>query len=119
MTPRTLPSVTLLQFAFLDVLWNGFQTGKEMRCRLERRGVYEGNVAFYRVIQRLKEADLVTAWRIDRDEEDYPGKQCCYELTEAGRDEVIVTRAFYCRSAQLPEEPEHVSRVPFGSPWPS
>lgn len=99
MTPRTLPTVTPLQFVFLDVLSDGTLTGKEMRRKLRRRGACRSPIAFYRVIQRLKQAGLVTARRVPKDQGQFRGAQCKYSVTKAGRDAVAVTRAFYSQAA--------------------
>ena len=74
-----------------------------MRARLARRRVCSSAVAFFRVIQRLKKAELISAKTIKRDPGEYPGKQCRYKLTRAGRREVAATRAFYGELAELRE----------------
>ena len=99
MTERTRPSVTPLQFAYLDVLSDGTHKGKELRDKLRRRGAYRSHLTFYRVIQRLKRAGLVSARRVPRDRGEYRGAQCEYTVTIAGRAAVAVTRAFYDQAA--------------------
>ena len=80
--PRTLPVVTPLQSAYLAVLTDGPLTGKEMRAELSYCGWHRRKAAFFRVIQTLKQANLIDATRIPREEEEYRGAQCVDELTQ-------------------------------------
>ena len=109
MKPRFVPTASQLQCAFLAVLYLGPCTGREMRARLARRRVGGSAVAFFRVIQRLKKSELISAEKIDREPDEYPGKQCRYKLTRAGRREVVAIRAFYGDVAGLPEAAEDVT----------
>ena len=95
MIRRTIPTVTPLQYAYLEVLRRGERSGTEMRSRLWRRGAYTSRAAIYKVIDRLKELRLITARRIRRDSGRSPGSLCCYSLTGAGKYEVEVTLRFY------------------------
>jgi DNA-binding MarR family transcriptional regulator len=55
MTPSTLPTVSPLQYAYLEALYHGKKTAKEMRTQLSRRGVRNNPFAFYRTIRWLKD----------------------------------------------------------------
>jgi len=86
------PIATPLQCLFLAELATGAKTGKELRVRLSAWGWEHGRLSFYRVIRRMKDAGLITAKRIARDPDEYPGPQCVYELTERGWDDVVLVR---------------------------
>jgi len=100
MRRRTLPTVTPLQFVFLDMLTDGFLTGKQLRAKLERSRACRSPIGFYRVVQRLKKAGLITARPITRDRGEYRGAQGLYQLTDGGRDVVAATRRFYGKAAR-------------------
>ena len=97
---RNAHIVTPTQFAFSTVLTERALTGKQMRAELARCGVHRSELAFYRVIQRLKQENLVTARRIPRDEGEYRGAQSRYELTQAGNEAVAVMRGLYRKAAR-------------------
>ena len=100
MKSRILPTVTQLQFAYLDALSDGFLTGEQLRTKLERSGVCRNPIAFYRVMQRLKKTGLVNGWLITYATSENPGPDGIYELTQAGEDLLAETRAFYRKSAR-------------------
>ena len=100
MKPRTLPTVTQLQFAYLEALEDGFLTGEQLRTKLERLGVCRNPIAFYRVMQRLKKTGLVNGWLIMYAKSEKPGPDGIYELSQAGEDLLAKTRAFYRKSAR-------------------
>ena len=100
MRRRTLPSVTPLQFVFLSVLFNGKKAGKDMRASLRQRRAYKSLFAFYRVIQRLTTANLVTSCKDEALLRGYLGQERIYELTPAGRAAVTKTRKFYGQAAR-------------------
>ncbi len=89
------PSVTDLQYVFLDELSRGSKTGRHLRIRLQARGWNGKRLAFQRLIRRLKDAGLLVARRIPRDKDEYRGSQSLYELTETGWDAVIKARDSY------------------------
>ncbi|MFC1640166.1 replication-relaxation family protein [Gemmatimonadota bacterium] len=100
MKSRFLPTVTQLQFLYLDALSDGFLTGEQLRTKLERCGVCRNPIAFYRVMQRLKKTGLVKGYGITYAEGESPGPHGIYELTQAGEDLLAKTRAFYRKSAR-------------------
>ncbi len=69
-----------------------------MRTELARCGVRKSKDAFFRVMQRLKQANLVSATRIPRPEGESPGAQSLYQLTREGRDAAAVMRALYTKA---------------------
>ena len=107
MTPCRLPTVTPLQFAYLEALYDGKKTGKEMRAKLSRRGVRKSPIAFYRTIRWLKNATLVTSSKSATETGGYLGPVCVYRLTKAGRDAVADARAFNDRQVSA-HEAHHV-----------
>ena len=97
---RELPLVTPLQFAFLTVLTESAFSGNRMRAELARCGVFKSKDAFFRVMQRLKEANLVTASRIPRPEGEPPGAQSVYELTRDGVGATALMRGLYGKAGR-------------------
>jgi len=97
---RELPLVTPLQFAFLTVLTESALTGSQMRAELAGCGVHKSKDAFFRVMQRLKGADLVTASRIPRPEGEAPGAQAVYELTGDGVGATALMRGLYGKAGR-------------------
>ncbi len=91
-------TVTKLQHLFLDELSRGNKTGRHLRVRLEALGWTGKRVAFQRIIRKLREAGLIRATRIPREEGEYRGSQSLYQLTESGWDAVIDIRDSYERS---------------------
>ena len=77
---RGQPVVTPLQCLYLATLADGKLTGRQMRNRLRLRGVLCNQGAFFRVIQRLKRANLVTAERVPHKKGAPRGPQCAYRL---------------------------------------
>ena len=51
-----------LQFAVLGVLGSGKRSGRQVREELRSLGVEKTGPAFYRLMLRLEEADLVEGW---------------------------------------------------------
>jgi DNA-binding PadR family transcriptional regulator len=100
MRRRTLPSVTPLQFVFLCALIDGKKPGKRMRARLRQRRAYKSLIAFYGVIRRLKDTNLVTSSKDEADLGGYLVQERIYELTKAGRAAVAKTRRFYGNAAR-------------------
>ena len=76
---------TLLQRKYLSALQGGRKKGKLLRRRLRSRGVQCSDGAFYRVMQRLKNADLVRTEPVPKPRTKWRGPQCYYELTPAGQ----------------------------------
>ena len=93
MTPRRTPTLTPLHLAYLEALYDGKKTGKEMRATLSRRGVRNNPIAFYRTIRWLKDAALITSSRCVTQPFGYLGPVLVYELTKAGRHSASITRA--------------------------
>jgi len=98
--PRRQHMVTPLQFAFLTVLTEKPLTGKQMRAELAENGVHKTADAFFRVMQRLKQENLVSARSIARDEGEYRGAQSVYELTQTGKDALALMLGLYRRAGR-------------------
>lgn len=93
MTPSAARTVSPLQYACLETLYDGKKTGKQMRATLSGRGVRKNPIAFYHTIRWLKDAALIASSRSVTQPFGYLGPAFVYELTAAGRYAVLVTRA--------------------------
>ena len=51
-----------LQFAVLSVLAGDVLSGRDVRARLAALGLKKAGPAFYRLMSRLEESELVTGW---------------------------------------------------------
>jgi len=55
----TIPQLSHLQFAVLDVLGAAIGSGKVLRKRLSERGIKKSGPSFYQMMARLEEAKFV------------------------------------------------------------
>src|SRR5262245_36434926 len=95
MSPRRIPDITHLQFLVLAVLRGGSRTGHAVRKALSRHGVRRSGPAFYQMMARLEDADLVAG---EYDQKIVDGqiiKERRYTLTARGDAAWSATRAFY------------------------
>ena len=74
-----------LQFAVLGVLGTGNLSGREVRAQLERLGVEKSGPAFYRLMARLEESELVEGWYEHEVVEGQMLRERLYRATAEGR----------------------------------
>ncbi len=95
MSPRRIPELTHLQFLVLGILRAGQRTGRHVRRALARHGVRRTAPAFYQMMARLEDAQLVAG---EYDQKVVDGqiiKERRYTLTAKGDAAWTATRAFY------------------------
>ena len=95
MSPRRIPDITHLQFLVLGVLRGGERPGRAVRRALARHGVRRTGPAFYQMMARLEDAELVEGSYDQRIVEAQIIKERRYALTSRGEAAWTATRAFY------------------------
>jgi DNA-binding PadR family transcriptional regulator len=90
-----LPSITHLQFAVLGQLLREEKPGRQLRRGLARLGERRSAPAFYQMMARLEEAELVAGRYDQRLLAGQLIKERRYRITAAGLRAWERTRAFY------------------------
>jgi len=91
----SLPSITHLQFAVLGQLLREEKPGRQLRRGLARLGERRSAPAFYQMMARLEEAELVVGRYDQRLLDGQLIKERHYRITSAGREAWERTRVFY------------------------
>ena len=97
-----LPAVTHLQFVVLEALAESEQAGRELRALLAAHAVKSSGPAFYQMMARLEQAQLVEGEYMQKTLAGQLVKERRYRLTRSGRRAVQDTRAFYAERAAQP-----------------
>jgi DNA-binding PadR family transcriptional regulator len=92
---NALPGITHLQVLVLDAVSEAEQNGRDLRDRLAAHGVKNSAPAFYQMMGRLEEADLVEGWYEQRLVAGQNVKERRYRITKRGQRALAETRAFY------------------------
>jgi DNA-binding PadR family transcriptional regulator len=92
---NALPPVTHLQVLVLEAVTEAEQSGRELRDRLAAHGIRNSAPAFYQMMGRLEETDLVEGWYEQKLVAGQNVKERRYRLTRKGRRALAETRAFY------------------------
>jgi hypothetical protein len=92
---KTLPSITHLQFLVLEALTDGQQTGRDLRALLAEYGVRNSAPAFYQMMGRLEDGDLVEGEYVGKVIKGQHVKERHYTLTKVGKRALSATRTFY------------------------
>lgn len=98
---KRLPPITHLQFLILEALDHEEQAGRRLRALLAAHGTASSGPAFYQMMARLEEADLVAGRYDQRVVNGQHLKERRYEISKAGRRALADTRAFYAERAAL------------------
>jgi len=96
-----LPELTHLQFLLLDALLYGELSGRSLRGIMEEQGVRKSSPAFYQLMARLEDGDLVKGRYVRKPIDGQEVRERLYEITNAGRTAHEETRLFYSRPLQL------------------
>src|SRR6185295_12171995 len=97
MSRRRIPEITHLQFLVLGHLRQSPRLGRELRRELARHGVRRSGPAFYQMMARLEDAELVAG---EYDQKVIAGqiiKERRYVVTAAGAAAWNLTRDFYLK----------------------
>jgi DNA-binding PadR family transcriptional regulator len=108
MSPCAIPEITHLQFIVLGLLRSGDKTGRHVRRALARHGVRRSAPAFYQMMARLEDAQLVSG---EYDQKIVDGqiiKERRYSLTTQGDAAWTSTRAFYTDAIETYGAPRRV-----------
>ncbi|HTK31625.1 MAG TPA: hypothetical protein VL332_06645 [Candidatus Saccharimonadaceae bacterium] len=92
---KALPEITHLQFLVLEALAESDQLGRDVRALLAAHGVRNSAPAFYQMMGRLEDAELVDGSYDQRVVGGQHVKERRYHLTKAGARAVAETRSFY------------------------
>ena len=97
-----LPDISHLQFFVLAALMNGGELyGRELRDRLRQEGVKRSRAAFYQLMSRLEEADLVTGRYREQSIEGIKIRQRSYRISVDGCGVVNNVIDFYNNQIHL------------------
>ncbi|HJR59852.1 MAG TPA: hypothetical protein VJ813_10650 [Vicinamibacterales bacterium] len=99
MSPRRVPAITHLQFLVLALLRAGPRLGRHVRRDLAAHGVRRSAPAFYQMMARLEDAELVTGVYDQKIIDSQIIKERRYSLTTAGAAAWKATRDFYVESS--------------------
>jgi DNA-binding PadR family transcriptional regulator len=91
----SLPAITHLQFLVLEALTGGEQAGRDLRALLVAHAVKSSAPAFYQMMGRLEDADLVEGWYDQKLVGGQNVKERRYRVTRRGERALAETRAFY------------------------
>jgi DNA-binding PadR family transcriptional regulator len=104
-----LPELTHLQFLVLALLLNGERSGRYIREELAKHGEKKTLAAFYQMMARLEEANMVEGWYETKAIDGQTVKQRYYRILAHGIACWERTRDFYAQAALaagLPLVPE-------------
>ena len=104
-----LPDITHLQFLVLTGLREGTRAGRDLRALLAEHGARRSAPAFYQMMARLEDAELVTGSYDNRVENGQAIKERRYEVTPAGERAWDATRDFY--QGQFATQPQGSDRA--------
>ena len=96
-----LPTLSHGQFAVLSVLMGETASGRDIRKRLVQFGVRQGGPAFYQLMARLEDANLVQGWYEQKIVKAQIIRERHYRITAVGRRAWNATRQFYARAGGL------------------
>jgi DNA-binding PadR family transcriptional regulator len=95
-----VPQLTHLQFLVLDILGARERPGKYIREKLVEEGERKSLPAFYQMMSRLEDADLVEGSNHRVEVEGQPITERRYKITGGGRAAWQTTRDFYFERAR-------------------
>jgi DNA-binding PadR family transcriptional regulator len=90
-----LPRITHLQFSVLALLQGGERPGKAVRQQLAELGMRRSGPAFYQLMSRLEDAELVEGRYDQKVIDGQIIKERFYTISEAGVEAWQATRDFY------------------------
>jgi DNA-binding PadR family transcriptional regulator len=90
-----IPELSHLQFLVLAQLLSVERTGRELRASLKGYRVRQSGPAFYQMMARLENADLVSGWYTQEVIDGQMIKERHYRVTAAGTAAWRQCRSFY------------------------
>ena len=92
---QSLPQLSHLQFAVLEVLGTAVSSGKDLRKRLSERGIKKSGPSFYQMMARLEEAEFVEGWYSQEIVEGQIIKERQYRILADGSRALRHTKQYY------------------------
>ncbi|SRR6266481_5439565 len=92
---ESLPELSHLQFAVLEVLGAAQMSGKDLRTGLSELGLKKSGPAFYQMMARLEEAKFVEGWYRQEVIDGQIIKERKYRITGNGIRALNQTKKFY------------------------
>jgi DNA-binding PadR family transcriptional regulator len=96
-----LPKLSHGQFVVLSVLMGSTASGRDIRKRLTQFGVRQGGPAFYQLMARMEDANLVLGWYEQKIVKAQIIRERHYRITAVGRRAWNDARQFYARAGGL------------------
>lgn len=100
MSRTILPDITHLQFLVLGILLRSEHPGRQIRRELQKHAVRRTMPAFYQMMARLEDAQLVEGWYNQKVVQGQIIKERCYRLEPAGAQAWTATRDFYAATTK-------------------
>src|SRR5437762_7204649 len=94
-----LPELTRVQFLIIETIGAKRLLGAELREKLKAHSVHRTGPAFYQLMARLEEAELVEGWYEQEVIDGQIIKQRCYRVTGLGERARRATLEFYSQFA--------------------
>jgi len=91
----SLPKITLLQWLVLEIIGGRKRSGKYIRVKLGERGHCKSLPAFYQMMSRLEDGELIRAESVRVNVCDQNVTERHYKLTGKGIRELADVRDFY------------------------
>ena len=107
----TLPRITHLQFSVLTRLHDAERPGRDLRRHLAELGMRRSGPAFYQLMSRLEDADLVAGHYDQKIVDGQIIKERFYSITEEGLAAWQATRDFYVESIRSAERTTHAGKA--------
>jgi len=95
-----LPELTRLQFLIIETIGAKRMLGAQLRERLKEHNVHRTGPAFYQLMARLEEAELVEGWYKQEVIDGQIIKQRCYRVTGLGERARHATLEFYSQFSE-------------------
>jgi DNA-binding PadR family transcriptional regulator len=92
---KTIPQLSHLQFAVLEVLGTVERSGKDLRSGLSELGISKSGPAFYQLMARLEEARFVEGWYTQRIIDGQIVKERHYRICGEGLRKLRESRMYY------------------------
>ena len=106
-----IPEITHLQFSVLAVLHSGEQSGRALREQLAELGMRRSGPAFYQLMSRLEDSELVEGRYEQKIVDGQIIKERFYCLTPSGTSAWQATRDFYVETIGVAERATQVEKA--------
>ncbi len=108
---KQLPTLTHLQFLVIKLLLETPSSGRDLRVELYSHGARKSGPAFYQMMSRLEDGELVEGRYVKRPAGGQTVRERHYEVTAQGRSAWRASREFYARASAKAIPPEGLSHA--------